>query len=44
MLEDDDVAVLDLITRTGGDLTQTRGISGSTAKVPNVENYTRDGM
>lgn len=44
VLEDDDVAVLDLISRTGGDLTQARGISGSIARVPNVENYTRDGM
>ena len=44
VLEDDDVAVLDLISRTGGDLTQARGISGSVARVPNVENYTRDGM
>ena len=44
VLQDDDVAVLDLISRTGGDLTQARGISGSAARVPDVENYTRDGM
>ena len=43
MLEDDDVAVLDLITCTGGDLKQPRGISGSTARVPDAEDYTRDG-
>ena len=44
MLEDDDVAVLDLISRTGGDLMQGRGVSGSVAREPNVESYTRDGM
>lgn len=44
VLEDDDVAVLDLISRTGGDLMQGRGISGSVAREPNVESYTRDGM
>lgn len=43
VLEDDDVAVLDLISRTGGDLTQPRGISGSGARVPDVDSYTRDG-
>ncbi|PFX23418.1 Centrosomal protein of 72 kDa [Stylophora pistillata] len=42
VLEDDDVAVLDLITCTGGDLKQPRGISGSTARVPDAEDYTRD--
>lgn len=44
VLEDDDVAVLDLISRTGGDLMQGRGISGSVAREPNVESYTKDGM
>ncbi|CAH3039840.1 unnamed protein product [Porites evermanni] len=42
VLEDDDVAVLDLISRTGGDLSQPRGISGSSAQVPDVGSYTRD--
>jgi len=42
VLEDDDVAVLDLISRTGGDLMQGRGISGSVTREPNVESYTRD--
>ena len=44
VLEDDDVAVLDLISRTGGDLMQGRGVSGSVAREPSVESYTRDGM
>ena len=44
VLEDDDVAVLDLISRTGGDLTQGIGVSGSVAREPTVESYTRDGM
>ena len=44
VLEDDDVAVLDLISRTGGDLSQPRGISGSSAQVPDVGSYTRDGI
>lgn len=39
-----DVAVLDLISRTGGDLSQPRGISGSSARVPDVGSYTRDGI
>ncbi|XP_068700637.1 centrosomal protein of 72 kDa-like isoform X2 [Montipora foliosa] len=42
VLEDDDVAVLDLISRTGGDLTQPRGLSGSAARVPDLDSYTRD--
>lgn len=42
VLEDDDVAVLDLISRTGGDLAQPRGISGSGARVPDVNSYSRD--
>ena len=44
MLEVDDVAVLDLISRTGGDLKQPRAISGSSARVPDVEDFSRDGM
>lgn len=44
VLEDDDVAVLDLISRTGEDLNQPRGISGSSARVPDVDSYSRDGM
>ena len=43
MLEEDDVAVLDLNTRTGGDLKQPKAISGSAARVPDTEDYTRDG-
>lgn len=44
VLEDDDVAILDLIARVGGDLTQPRGLSGSATRVPDVDSYTRDGM
>lgn len=44
VLEDDDVAILDLISRVGGDLTQPRGLSGSATRVPDVDSYTRDGM
>ena len=36
--------MLDLISRTGGDLSQPRGISGSSARVPDVGSYTRDGI
>ncbi|KAK2556914.1 Centrosomal protein of 72 kDa [Acropora cervicornis] len=42
VLEDDDVAILDLISRVGGDLTQPRGLSGSATRVPDVDSYTRD--
>ena len=43
MLEDDDVAVLDLISRTGGDLTQPHGISGSTSRAPDIDNFSQEG-
>ncbi|XP_071177138.1 centrosomal protein of 72 kDa-like [Mytilus edulis] len=38
-LDDDDVAVLDLIAHTGGDLSKPRHITGSTAREPSAEEY-----
>ncbi|XP_033754493.1 centrosomal protein of 72 kDa-like isoform X1 [Pecten maximus] len=38
-LDDDDVAVLDLIARTGGDLSRPRGVTGSAAQEPTAEDY-----
>ncbi|OWF39191.1 centrosomal protein of 72 kDa-like isoform X2 [Mizuhopecten yessoensis] len=38
-LDDDDVAVLDLIARTGGDLSRPRNITGSAAREPTAEDY-----
>ena len=37
------MAVLDLVSRTGGDLTKRRGITGSAATRPDVDDFTRDG-
>ena len=42
-LEDDDVAVLDLISRTGGDLSQGRKVTGSSAQGPHTEDFSREG-
>ncbi|XP_069112692.1 centrosomal protein of 72 kDa-like isoform X2 [Argopecten irradians] len=38
-LDDDDVAVLDLIARTGGDLSRPRAVTGSAAREPTAEDY-----
>ncbi|XP_060073299.1 centrosomal protein of 72 kDa-like [Ylistrum balloti] len=38
-LDDDDVAVLDLIARTGGDLSRPRTVTGSAAREPTAEDY-----
>ena len=43
-LDDDDVAVLDLVSRTGGDLTKPRGVSGSAAVKPDADDFTREGI
>ena len=43
-LDDDDVAVLDLIAMTGGDLSKPRPLTGSAAKESKSEDYTLDGQ
>ena len=42
-LDDDDVAVLDLIAHTGGDLSRPRCITGSAAREPSAEEYSLEG-
>lgn len=42
-LDDDDVAVLDLIARSGGDLSRPRPITGSSAREDQVQEYSLDG-
>ncbi|XP_046381009.2 centrosomal protein of 72 kDa-like [Haliotis rufescens] len=44
VLDDDDVAVLDLIAHTGGDLAQPRPLTGSAARQDKAEEYTLDGL
>lgn len=39
VLDDDDVEILDLIARTGGDLSKPRPLTGSNVKEPSVEDY-----
>ena len=39
VLDDDDVELLDLIARTGGDLSKARPLTGSNVKEPSVEDY-----
>ncbi|XP_064641032.1 centrosomal protein of 72 kDa-like isoform X1 [Lineus longissimus] len=41
-LDDDDVALLDLIARTGGDLSKPRPITGSAATTAEAENYSTE--
>ncbi|XP_048762502.2 centrosomal protein of 72 kDa-like isoform X1 [Ostrea edulis] len=41
-LDDDDVAVLDLIARSGGDLSRPRPITGSSAREDQVQEYSLD--
>ncbi|XP_061197157.1 centrosomal protein of 72 kDa-like [Saccostrea echinata] len=41
-LDDDDVAVLDLIARSGGDLSRPRPITGSSAKEDQAQEYSLD--
>ncbi len=43
VLDDDDVAVLDLIALTGGDLAQPRPLTGSAGRVDKAEEYTLEG-
>ncbi|KAL5022267.1 hypothetical protein ScPMuIL_001422 [Solemya velum] len=43
-LDDDDVAILDLIARTGGDLSKARAITGSAANEPAIEEYSIQGL
>lgn len=42
-LDDDDVAVLDLIARSGGDLSRPRPITGSSAREDQAQEYSLDG-
>lgn len=42
-LDDDDVAVLDLIARSGGDLSRPRPITGSSAREDQMQEYSLDG-
>lgn len=43
VFEDDDVAILDMITRTGGDLSQPRRVTGSSSRQPDLEDFNRQG-
>lgn len=43
VLDDDDVELLDLIARTGGDLNNPRPITGSNNKEPASEDYSLPG-
>ena len=43
VLDDDDVELLDLIARTGGDLRQSRPLTGSSAKEPTSHDYSLAG-
>ena len=38
-LDNDDVAMMDMVDMKGGDLTQDRPLTGSCAKVPMAEEY-----
>jgi hypothetical protein len=42
--DDDDVAVLDLVARQSNDLSQPRPITGSQQKVPQVQDYSAQGL
>ncbi|KAK3579173.1 hypothetical protein CHS0354_022710 [Potamilus streckersoni] len=43
-LDDDDVEVLDLIARTGGDLRKPWPVTGSSVREPGVEDYSLNGL
>ena len=43
VLDDDDVELLDLIARTGGDLRHPRPLTGSSAKDPSSHDYSLAG-
>lgn len=43
VLDDDDVELLDLIARTGGDLRNARPLTGSSAKEPSSQDYSLAG-
>lgn len=44
VLDDDDVELLDLIARTGGDLRHSRPLTGSSAKDPATQDYSLAGL
>lgn len=44
VLDDDDVELLDLIARTGGDLRNARPLTGSSAKEPSSQDYSLAGL
>ncbi|XP_045192927.2 centrosomal protein of 72 kDa-like [Mercenaria mercenaria] len=44
VLDDDDVEILDLIARTGGDLSKARPLTGSNVKEASVEDYSIVGL
>ena len=43
VLDDDDVELLDLIARTGGDLRHSRPLTGSNVKDPATQDYSLAG-
>lgn len=43
VFEEDDMAILDMITRTGGDLNQPKKITGSSSRQPDLQDFDRDG-
>ena len=43
VLDDDDVELLDLIARTGGDLRNARPLTGSNSKDPATQDYSLAG-
>ncbi|XP_052817809.1 centrosomal protein of 72 kDa-like [Mya arenaria] len=44
VLDDDDVEILDLIARTGGDLSRPRPLTGSDTNQPDMEDYSLHGL
>ena len=42
MVQDNDDELLDLVARTGGDLSQKRAITGSSAKTPAADSYSKE--
>ena len=43
VLTDDDIAVLDMVNRVDGDLSQPRPVTGSKSAAINMEEYTPEG-
>ena len=41
--EEDDVAVIDLVSRQNGDLSRPRPITGSKVKDPDIQDFTPEG-